>query len=1676
MERVLLPSDILLNDSRLLRLGFDELTDGASYSTFFERARFDVDAALSILKGDPDLGARFLGLAPGNGTILWNGEYSSERLAGYSLGVKVVHRRSGEEVVGDNRFGNFLGLLRDRYREYLKGATIEEVPVSPGQVIVDFTPKGAYQSDIEAREQAGEEFIHVDVYRPARFRFDASRDGTTGHASRRSDEEVSFQRFVCPFGTSYPSPLIVGSAAEASFLYERALRGELDWKALFDNLSQRGLMKRELSARQKETLAREYSAQFAWMREQIATDGSLRDKPIVASSLLVPDSSLGRSIYNPETAPSPAHVLARYINNPILLQMPSENGVFRSMSLEEKSEPEKFILDEGEVEVLNLAVVGSDTIGGREPGRKATSTNVRQEMKDKDGRRIITTSKKYTIPQKTREETEADYARFSERMDAILSGVPEGVRVRLWTGNSSGMSDSVGVGTPRMIERYVREKGGMVGQWNYFADRVDGHSSAAQSSGEAPSRLEAVLMEHFAEVLPVLSGKERSVTFLMDAANPESEVLFSGSPERSADGAVCFSASDDTNNRNVLAMGSFVAGECLPVIHVMENATEQEQRQALRSGVVLSLASLSGEVSERGTLFAGEQRDGWTLSESDVLSYIDPDTQLAIPFVFNTYPSAVVVAGYEFHSAFGTYAALAAQELGVADRSTLLSIVRAENTVTELRGVYDGILSGRGPLSGEVEEKLLRQATRLMCDSNRPFAERLLDLDGTREIVMPVNGDDPTGLFVDLDGRGLNRFGMVLSSERVRMKDLLQARLDEQMRERELSVQEAARRQKVAVGARAEGQKVATGLPRSLSGAEGAVWFLGTNTPDQLVLPDEAHSFDMWDDMDGDDVLVREKAARPWVEDGEGGRLDNTFVFLFPSDLAAVTGRRRPSNKPDSRDLTGVTRVDPKTGKEFVAAVGIPVRFNNRGNELSNPDNFPCSYRLDNDASNYAESLVLADSQARSTAYSHGMTLCLPGRHRIDGSTYYTLAQVFMEKSWNAKEKKWDVNPHRSRLNEALTKRYIDLLERGESYPLNCVPLPAASYREEDLPAVVDEAESTRSRYISAEGRFVSDLLLALRIANSTALALGVPLRFPLDKDGHIDLGPGVPEKFRELAERKIDSFIGVVKEEDIADGVLPSLDRISMYEASKSRGAMSKAGTDLYLRPNDLVFAFGQYDFRSILAGQPAPLHEMAFRMDDAVFTLVDAKFSTGVDPDDINGYLAYSKNDERRFMIRTTDVEKVPEFLSVLKAYIERAKSVRVEARLVRETELKGSTQGLKGFVNLLSSNSERFAESEHDIGREATVFNASGVVSKDGGLSSRNIDGNEVEGIYWGHVDARDGFAGYAQVRCLLPDGRQSGWMTVEDLELAKDMVMSMVGRSYRGDDRVVPSESVLKMLMVAYSMEYAGEKLRTMSFEQRKPVAVDDKVVHLDEEPAAGAAPVPDAAPSLDGAGSATKPSQREGREFEEIGYTVSEGGYSKRTWENANADDVDFTLAFATDFSTWGERCTAKAAGDSIIQVGLPVKKDGGIDLSAKAVKNAADTVADSLPEEFLSGEPFGLNVAGNGLYTLAAEGVTQQQADEFVVRVLASLQKRGVVLSSLRSGGQTGIDEAGAAAGRALGIPTTVHAPKNWLFRGADGKDVQGEAAFKARFEKKNYIRLADCAKGRRRDSIDQTL
>lgn len=183
----------------------------------------------------------------------------------------------------------------------------------------------------------------------------------------------------------------------------------------------------------------------------------------------------------------------------------------------------------------------------------------------------------------------------------------------------------------------------------------------------------------------------------------------------------------------------------------------------------------------------------------------------------------------------------------------------------------------------------------------------------------------------------------------------------------------------------------------------------------------------------------------------------------------------------------------------------------------------------------------------------------------------------------------------------------------------------------------------------------------------------------------------------------------------------------------------------------------------------------------------------------------------------------------------------------------------------------------------------------------------------------------------------------------------------------------------------------------------------------------------------------------------ITFTESTGWYPQRRLENIQG--ADYTVAIATDFTTAGERGTARDAGDRYISIDF--NKETREDIEAAARRDAA-LLVDYLSREipgFDRKDSIVLNFAGNGLYTLTRDGASQEQANAYVTTLLREMKANGKMRPfSVRSGGQTGFDEAAIVAAQANDIDALVHAPYGWAMRGADNKDVYDEAAFKARF------------------------
>lgn len=154
---------------------------------------------------------------------------------------------------------------------------------------------------------------------------------------------------------------------------------------------------------------------------------------------------------------------------------------------------------------------------------------------------------------------------------------------------------------------------------------------------------------------------------------------------------------------------------------------------------------------------------------------------------------------------------------------------------------------------------------------------------------------------------------------------------------------------------------------------------------------------------------------------------------------------------------------------------------------------------------------------------------------------------------------------------------------------------------------------------------------------------------------------------------------------------------------------------------------------------------------------------------------------------------------------------------------------------------------------------------------------------------------------------------------------------------------------------------------------------------------------------------------------------SSSSYAPRTWHNA-AQGV--TLAIAVDFSTAGEKLTTKAS-----------QKNGIIHVDAL---NFADNWLHSSRElyKLLRDKDLRVvNVAGNGIYTYARKGFTQEGVNSMVRMILDQVNTHWK-LDHVVSGGQTGADIAGLIAAAHLDIECTGMWPKNYKMRFEDGVDV----------------------------------
>jgi len=172
-------------------------------------------------------------------------------------------------------------------------------------------------------------------------------------------------------------------------------------------------------------------------------------------------------------------------------------------------------------------------------------------------------------------------------------------------------------------------------------------------------------------------------------------------------------------------------------------------------------------------------------------------------------------------------------------------------------------------------------------------------------------------------------------------------------------------------------------------------------------------------------------------------------------------------------------------------------------------------------------------------------------------------------------------------------------------------------------------------------------------------------------------------------------------------------------------------------------------------------------------------------------------------------------------------------------------------------------------------------------------------------------------------------------------------------------------------------------------------------------------------------------------------------YAHRTRTNAAWSDI--TLAVAVDMKSPGEITTKKAAGKKY--VGYELIKSMSAPLAyPMMVAACAIDICDKLymHPDFRAG--IKLNIAGNSHIAFKQVGISTHHLQELFRQVLSTLVSSGMAPSEVRSGGQTGADEAAIKAAQSLGLKCSILAPKDYRMHYEKGFEIENKECFINRF------------------------
>lgn len=163
----------------------------------------------------------------------------------------------------------------------------------------------------------------------------------------------------------------------------------------------------------------------------------------------------------------------------------------------------------------------------------------------------------------------------------------------------------------------------------------------------------------------------------------------------------------------------------------------------------------------------------------------------------------------------------------------------------------------------------------------------------------------------------------------------------------------------------------------------------------------------------------------------------------------------------------------------------------------------------------------------------------------------------------------------------------------------------------------------------------------------------------------------------------------------------------------------------------------------------------------------------------------------------------------------------------------------------------------------------------------------------------------------------------------------------------------------------------------------------------------------------------------------------DSGYTART--EINVRETDATIAIAIKFDSAGEKLTkAMALKHKKLYISVsPIT--GEISEKAEKIVGVLNKTFEGVKHSIL------LNIAGNGIYTMNGT-MNQEQCDDFTYNLLQVIVRHPdlkIKIKLIRSGGQTGFDEAGIKAGIKLQIDTTAYYPKGYRIRDMKGDRTQ---------------------------------